>query len=77
MAYFIAIVLIFLKVLLMVDKGMNISSSDFSDGMCVVAMAHAVIIIRGSTFHPLVLRNIQQSTYTTNLNELVHVLTHH
>jgi len=54
MAYFIAIVLMFLKVFLMVGIGiLNLFSSDFIDGMCVVALAPAVIIIRGSTFHPL------------------------
>jgi hypothetical protein len=54
MAYFIAIVLIFLKVFLMVGIGiLNLFSSDFIDGMCVVALAPAVIMIRGSTFHPL------------------------
>ena len=54
MAYFMAIVLIFLKVFLMVGIGiLNLFSSDCIEGMCVVALAHAVIIIRGSTFHPL------------------------
>jgi ABC-type siderophore export system fused ATPase/permease subunit len=54
MAYFIAIVLMFLKVFLMVGIGiLNFFSSDFIDGMCVVALAPAVIMIRGSTFHPL------------------------
>ena len=44
MAYFIAIVLMFLKVFLMVGIGiLNLSSTDFIDGMCVVALA----------FHPL------------------------
>ena len=54
MAYFIAIVLMFLKVFLIVVIGnLNLSSSAFMDGMYVVALAPAVIIIRGSTFHPL------------------------
>ena len=54
MAYFIAIVLMFLKVFLMVGMGiLNLFSSAFIDGMCVVALAPAVIIIRGSAFHPL------------------------
>ena len=53
MAYFIAIVLMLIKVFLMVGIGiLKLFSSDFIDGMCVVALAHAVIIIRGSTFHP-------------------------
>jgi hypothetical protein len=40
MAYFIAIVLMFLKVFLMVGIGiLNLFPSDFIDGMCVVAMA--------------------------------------
>jgi hypothetical protein len=54
MAYLIAIVLMFLKVFLMIGIGiLNLFSSDFIEGMCVVALAPAVIIIRGSTFHPL------------------------
>ena len=32
---------------------LDLSLSDFIDGMCVVALAPAVIIIMGSTFHPL------------------------
>ena len=32
---------------------LKLFSSDFIDGMCVVALAPAVMIIRGSTFHPL------------------------
>jgi hypothetical protein len=44
-----------LKVFLMVGISiLDLFSSDFIDGMCVVALAHAVILIRGSTFHPLV-----------------------
>jgi hypothetical protein len=51
MAYFIAIVLVFIKVFLMVGIGiLNLFSSDFIDGMCVVALAPAVIIIRGVDF---------------------------
>ena len=47
-------VLMFLKVFLMVRIGiLNLYSSDFIDGMCVLAMAPAMIIIRGSTCHPL------------------------
>jgi hypothetical protein len=43
-----------LKVFLMVGIGiLKLFSSDFIDGMCVVALAPAVIIIRGSTFHLL------------------------
>jgi hypothetical protein len=49
-----AIVLMFLKVFLMVGMGiLNLFSSAFIDGMCVVALAPAMIIIRGSTLHPL------------------------
>ena len=32
---------------------LKLFSSDFIDGMCVVALAPAVMIIRGSSFHPL------------------------
>ena len=54
MAYCMAIVLMFLKVFLMVGIGiLNLSSSSFIDGMCVVALAPAVMTIRGSIFHPL------------------------
>ena len=53
MAYCMAIVFMFLKVFLMVVIGIwNFSSSDFIEGMCVVALAPAVMTIRGSTFHP-------------------------
>ena len=48
MAYFIAIVLMFLKVFLMEGTCiLHLFSSDFIDGICVVALAPAVIIIRG------------------------------
>ena len=54
MAYLMAMLFMFLKVLLMVGIGiLNLFSSAFIDGMCVVALAPEVIIIRGSTFHPL------------------------
>ena len=36
-----------------VMKSCRFHSKFFIDGMCVVALAHAVIKIRGSTFHPL------------------------
>ena len=32
---------------------LKLVSSNFIDGMCVVALAPAVMTIRGSTFHPL------------------------
>jgi ABC-type siderophore export system fused ATPase/permease subunit len=48
MAYFIAMVLMFLKVYLMAGIGiLNLSSRDFIDGMCIVALAPAVIIRMG------------------------------
>jgi hypothetical protein len=54
MAYFIAIVLMFLNVFLMVGICiLNLFSRDFIDGMCVLALAPAMIMIRGSTFQPL------------------------
>ena len=47
MAYFIAIVLMFLKIFLMISIGiLKLFLSDFIDGMCVVtvvALAHAVL----------------------------------
>ena len=43
MAYFIVIVLLFLKVFLMVGMGiLNLFLSAFIDGMCVVALAIAM-----------------------------------
>ncbi len=54
MAYCMAMLLMFLKVFLMVGIGiLNWSSSIFMDGICVVALAPAVMTIRGSIFHPL------------------------
>ena len=54
MAYCIAIVLMFLKVFLMAVIGiLKLVSSDFIDGICVVALAPVVMTIRGSSFHPL------------------------
>jgi hypothetical protein len=47
MAYFIAIVLMFLKIFLMISIGiLKLFLSDFIDGMCVVtvvALAHALL----------------------------------
>ena len=54
MAYCIAIVLMFLKVFLMIGIGiLKCVLSDSIDGICVVALAPAVMTMRGSTFHPL------------------------
>ena len=53
-AYCIAMVLISLKVCLIVFSGiLNFSSKIFIEGMCVVALAPAMMTISGSTFHPL------------------------
>jgi hypothetical protein len=47
-------VLMFLKVFRMDDIGsLNLSSSSFIDGMCVAALAHAVITMSGSIFQPM------------------------
>ena len=52
MAYCIAMVLMFLKVFRMDGIGsLNLSSSSFI-GMCVVALAPAVITMSGSIFQP-------------------------
>ncbi|KAG0565947.1 hypothetical protein KC19_7G025900 [Ceratodon purpureus] len=57
MAYCMAIVFMFLKVFLMVSHGiLKLSASSFIEGMCVVALAPAVMTMRGSTFHPLAVR---------------------
>ena len=53
MAYCMAMVLMFLKVFRMDGIGsLNLSSSIFIDGMCVAALAHAVITMSGSIFQP-------------------------
>ena len=53
MAYCIAMVLMFLKVFRMDGIGiLNLSSSNFIDGMCVAALAPAVMTISGSIFQP-------------------------
>jgi hypothetical protein len=53
MAYCMAMVLMFLKVFWMDDIGsLNLSSSSFIDGMCVAALAPAVITMSGSIFQP-------------------------
>ena len=52
-AYCMAMVLMFLKVLRMAGIGsLNLSSSIFIDGMCVAALAPAVITMSGSIFQP-------------------------
>ena len=49
-----AIVLISMKVCLIVSFGiLNFSSKVFIEGVCLVALAPAVMTISGSTFHPL------------------------
>ena len=54
MAYCIAMVLMFLKVFRMDGIGsLNLSSNSFIDGMCVAALAPAVIIMSGSIFQSL------------------------
>ena len=54
MAYCIAMVLMFLKVFRMVGIGsLNLSSNSFIDGMCVAALAPAIITMSGSIFQPL------------------------
>ena len=54
MAYGIAMVLIFWKVVLMEGMGiLNLDSSAFIDGMWAVALAPAVMTMSGSIFHPL------------------------
>jgi hypothetical protein len=51
MAYCMAMVLIFLKVFRMDGIGnLNLSSSNFIDGICAAALALAVITMSGSIF---------------------------
>ena len=53
MVYCMAMVLMFLKVSRMEGIGiLNLSSSSFIDGMCVAALAPAVITMSGSIFQP-------------------------
>jgi hypothetical protein len=55
MAYCMAMVLMFLKVFRMDGIGsLNLFSSNFIDGMRVVALAHVVITMSGSILQPLV-----------------------
>ena len=55
MAYCMAMVLMFSKVLRMDGIGsLNLSASRFIDGMCVAALAPAVITMSGSIFQPRV-----------------------
>ena len=54
MACCIAMVLISMKVCFKVSFGiLNFSSSILIEGVCVVALAPAVMTISGSTFHPI------------------------
>ena len=51
MAYCMAMVLMFLKVFWMDGiSSSNLSPSSFIDGMCVAALAHAMITMSGSIF---------------------------
>ena len=51
MAYCMAMVFMFLKVFRMADIGsLNLSSSIFIDGVCVAALAPAIITMIGSIF---------------------------
>ena len=53
MAYWIAMVLIFPNVFLMFVSGiLNFPAMAFMEGMCMVALAPAVITMSGSTFQP-------------------------
>ena len=48
-----------MKVCLVVSFGiLNFSSKVFIEGMCVVALAPAVMTISGSTFHPLLVLSV-------------------
>ena len=54
MACYIAMVLISMKVCFKVSFGiLNFSSNILIEGVCVVALAPAVMTISGSTFHPI------------------------
>ena len=54
MACCIAMVLISMRVCFKVSFGiLNFSSNILIEGMCVVALAPAVMTISGSTFHPI------------------------
>ena len=54
MACYIAMVLISMKVCFIVSFGiLNFSSKILIEGVCVVALAPAVMTISGSIFHPM------------------------
>jgi hypothetical protein len=63
-AYYVTIMLSCLNVLLIFMIGnLSIFSSLFIDGMCVVALAPAIIIISEATFHPLVMMLLTRGVY--------------
>ena len=77
-AYYVAIMLICLNVLLIFIIGsLSIVSNLFIDGMCVVALAPMTNTMSGATFHPLVMMLLMSgwyfvvflsSVYATNLS---------
>ena len=72
MAYCMAMVLIFLKVFRMADIGiLNLSSSIFIDGMCVAALAPAVITMSGSIFQPRAAMSSMSGLYLLALTSSV------
>ena len=72
MAYCMAMVLIFLKVFRMDDIGiLNLSSSIFIDGMCVAALAPAVITMSGSIFQPRAAMSSMSGLYLLALTSSV------
>jgi hypothetical protein len=63
-AYSMAIMLICLNVLLIFVVGsLNLVSSAFMDGMCVVALAPVANTMSGATFHPLTMTLLTSNKY--------------
>jgi hypothetical protein len=59
-----AIIYIFLRVCLMVETGiLKVLWSEFMEGMWVVALAPAVMIIIGTTFQPLARILLRSESY--------------
>ena len=59
-----AILFISLNVCLMVDSGSsNFVSRSFTDGVCVVPLAHIAMTMSGSTFHPKLLMSFSSGWY--------------
>ena len=72
-ACYIAMVLMSMKVCLIVSLGiLSFSSKKFIEGVCVVALAPAVMTTSGSTFHPLLVMLSINGWYFSVLRVMVY-----